>query len=161
MTTGQDQPLLNTGADPRVVLIAVDASAGAEKVIAAGARLLRSLPAATIHVVHVFKTSRFDRSRAGTSAPATDAIEDAKEYLAFHVKSTRRQCRNEVMGHFLIGDPATEILRLAAEVKTDLLIVGTHDYAGFERFLLGSIAETLMRKAGCSVLVVRPPPHRD
>jgi nucleotide-binding universal stress UspA family protein len=36
------------------------------------------------------------------------------------------------------------------------LVIGTHDHAGFERLILGSTAETLMRKAGCSVLVVRP-----
>lgn len=161
MATDQDTPLLNTGADPRVVLIAVDASSGASKVISAGARLCRSLPHAVIHVAHVFRTNRFDRSRAGTSAPASEALEDAKEYLEFHVKSAKKQCRNEIRGHFLVGEPVSEILKLASEIKTDLLVVGTHDYAGFERLLLGSIAETLMRKAGCSVLVVRPPPHRD
>jgi len=44
-------------------------------------------------------------------------------------------------------------------LDVDLLIVGTHDYVGFERFLLGSVAENLMRKAGCPVLIVRPKAH--
>jgi nucleotide-binding universal stress UspA family protein len=55
-----------------------------------------------------------------------------------------------------VGDPTGEILRVRSEIKADMLVVGTHDHSGFERLLLGSIAETLMRKAGCSVFIVRP-----
>jgi nucleotide-binding universal stress UspA family protein len=58
-----------------------------------------------------------------------------------------------------MGDPATEVLRIVTSIDADLLLVGTHDYVGFERFLLGSVAETLMRKAGCPELVVRPKSH--
>jgi nucleotide-binding universal stress UspA family protein len=130
-------------------------------VLNSGARLARSFPTAIVHVVHVFRTSRFDRARAGTQAPAADAIADAKEHLEFHVRSARKVCRNDVRGHFLIGDPVAEVKKLATEIKADLLVVGTHDHTGFERFLLGSIAETLMRQVGCSVYVVRPAPHRD
>ena len=60
----------------------------------------------------------------------------------------------------LVGDPTAEIKKLASEVSADLLVIGTHDYHGFERLLLGSIAETLMRNVTCSVLIVRPTPHR-
>lgn len=38
----------------------------------------------------------------------------------------------------------------------DLLIVGTHGRRGFDRVLLGSVAEQLVRRAGCPVLVARP-----
>jgi universal stress protein A len=55
-----------------------------------------------------------------------------------------------------MGDPQTEILRICDQVSTDLLVIGTHDYHGLERLILGSIAETLVRKAHCSVMVVRP-----
>jgi nucleotide-binding universal stress UspA family protein len=55
-----------------------------------------------------------------------------------------------------VGDPVAEILRMSQELEADFLVVGTHDATGFERLLLGSIAETLMRKAPCSVMVVRP-----
>jgi len=161
MTAEGETPLHNSASDPRVVLIAVDASGGAPAIVNAGARLARSFPTATVHVVHVFRTSRFDRARAGTSGPPADAIQDAKETVEFHVRSARKVCRNEVRGHFLIGDPVGEVTKLAKEVKADLLVVGTHDHTGLERFLLGSIAETLMRHVHCSVYVVRPAPHRD
>ena len=53
------------------------------------------------------------------------------------------------------GDPAREIARLAEELPADLLVLGTHGRAGFERFLLGSVTERLLRRAPCPVLTVR------
>ncbi len=96
----------------------------------------------------------------GTPTGNTDMIEDAKEQLEYHVRSIRKQCRAQVNGHFVLGDPAAEVLRLATDLDADLLVVGTHDYVGLERFLLGSVAESLMRKAGCPVLIVRPKAHK-
>lgn len=161
MEAEQGTPLHNSPSDPRVVLIAVDASGNAPMVVNTGARLVRSLPEAAVHIVHVFRTSRFDRARAGSPAPPTDAIEDAKEHVDYHVRSARKVCRNEVRGHFLVGDPVAEVVKLAGDLRTDLLVLGTHDHTGLERFLLGSIAETLMRQVRCSVFVVRPTPHRE
>lgn len=153
MAQNASEALLNTGLEPKVVLVAIDASGSADHVVAIAARLIRALPAATLHIVHVFRTSRLDR----LPTPNSEVIEEAKEQLEYHVRAARKQCRNEVRPHFLLGDPTNEVLRLASEIQTDLLVVGTHDYRGFERFLLGSIAETIMRKATCSVLIVRRP----
>jgi nucleotide-binding universal stress UspA family protein len=50
------------------------------------------------------------------------------------------------------GDPAREILAEAA--SADLIVMGTHGRSGFERFVLGSVAETVVRKAPCSVLTI-------
>jgi nucleotide-binding universal stress UspA family protein len=149
-------PLRNTDDDPNVIVCAVDSSNGANRVLSMSARLARAFPAAALHVAHVFRTSRFDRAHAAAPAPNADALADAKEHLEFQVRSARAQCRNDVTGHFQVGDPTTEILRMVSELKAQLLVIGTHDNAGFERLILGSTAETLMRKAGCSVFVVRP-----
>ena len=50
------------------------------------------------------------------------------------------------------GDVATEIL--AAAATADLLVVGTHGRSGFERLVLGSVAERLLRQAPCPLLIV-------
>jgi nucleotide-binding universal stress UspA family protein len=52
------------------------------------------------------------------------------------------------------GSPATEILSHEADLKADLLVMGTHGRSGFERLLLGSITEKVIRKARCPVLTV-------
>ena len=52
------------------------------------------------------------------------------------------------------GNAAPEILALASEIGADLIVIGTHGRSGFERFLLGSVAEKVLRKAACPVLTV-------
>jgi nucleotide-binding universal stress UspA family protein len=47
------------------------------------------------------------------------------------------------------------IVRLAKEVKADLIVLGTHGRSGVSRLVLGSVAEGVMRKAPCPVLTVR------
>lgn len=160
MTSDASESLRNTGDEPSVILVAVDSSNGANRVLSTAARIARSFPQAQLHVMHVLRTSRFDRAHAGALAAAPDALADAKDHLEFFVRAARAQCRNAVTGHFGIGSPGDEILRLRVELEADMLVVGTHDHEGFERLLLGSVAETLVRKAGCSVLVVRPGKHQ-
>jgi nucleotide-binding universal stress UspA family protein len=58
------------------------------------------------------------------------------------------------------GSPATEILSHAVDLKADLLVMGTHGRSGFERLLLGSVTEKVIRKASCPVLTV-PRHHHD
>ena len=52
------------------------------------------------------------------------------------------------------GNTAVEILEQATSMKADLLVIGTHGRSGFERLLLGSVAEKVLRKASCPVLTV-------
>jgi len=54
------------------------------------------------------------------------------------------------------GRASDEIVRTAAEKKADLIVMGTHGYAGFSHALLGSTAERVVRKARCPVLTVKP-----
>lgn len=58
--------------------------------------------------------------------------------------------------HVQISDPVHAITQLATDVQANLIIVGTHGRKGLARFLLGSVAEGVVRHAPCPVLVVRP-----
>jgi universal stress protein A len=58
------------------------------------------------------------------------------------------------------GDPATEILREARESNCDLIVLGTHGRTGLAHLLMGSVAEKVVRKASCPVLVAKAP-HLD
>jgi nucleotide-binding universal stress UspA family protein len=57
--------------------------------------------------------------------------------------------------HARIGKPAVEILTLSRDVGADLIIVGTKGLTGVERLVLGSVAERVVREAGCTVEVAR------
>ena len=52
------------------------------------------------------------------------------------------------------GDPAVAILKDAGRLSADLIVLGTHGRKGFERWLLGSVAERVLREAPCPVLTV-------
>ncbi len=52
------------------------------------------------------------------------------------------------------GAPAVEILRLADENDAEVIVIGTRGRTGIEKLLLGSVAERVVRKATCAVMVV-------
>jgi len=63
--------------------------------------------------------------------------------------------RVEVDHHVLEGDPTAEILNAATKMNADVIVMGTHGNSGLTRLLVGSVAESVMRKAPCPVLTVR------
>lgn len=57
----------------------------------------------------------------------------------------------------LLGEPAREIVQLAVQEDVDLVVMGTHGRTGLSRLLMGSVAETVVRRAHCPVLTVKQP----
>lgn len=57
------------------------------------------------------------------------------------------------------GVPFHEICRYAKQQSIDLLVLGTHGRTGLAHFLLGSVAERVVRSSPCPVLTVRHPEH--
>lgn len=58
--------------------------------------------------------------------------------------------------HLSTEYPAAGISQLAADLEAELIVVGTHGRRGLQRFMLGSVAESVVRLAQVPVLVVRP-----
>lgn len=80
---------------------------------------------------------------------AQDAVAAAMEDLA----STRAKLSESIS--VLLKSPKTVILEEAGEWGADLIVVGSHGRRGLERFLLGSVAESVATHAECSVEVIR------
>jgi hypothetical protein len=57
------------------------------------------------------------------------------------------------------GSPVLDICAFAREHNIDLIITSTHGFTGFKHVLIGSIAEQVVRRAPCSILVVPSHPH--
>jgi len=55
------------------------------------------------------------------------------------------------------GDPKSKIIDQATQWNADLIVLGSHGRKGFDRFLLGSVSESVSRHASCSVEIVRLP----
>ena len=56
-----------------------------------------------------------------------------------------------------LGDAASEIVGTANEENIDLIVIATHGLTGWRRFMFGSVAEKVVRLAGCAVLTIREP----
>jgi nucleotide-binding universal stress UspA family protein len=142
-------------AKPRyVILAAIDESTSADLVLAQTAQIARSTVGPELHVLHV--PDRFTQADVTTT---TFDLDHSRRYLDDQARSLRDMSRAPVIGHILEHEPATAILQLAASLDADLVVVGTSDKRGPERWLLGSVAQKVMHRASCAVLVVRPKDH--
>jgi len=71
------------------------------------------------------------------------------EALSEHVKPDV-----PVHRHLEIGDPAHEIIKLADQIKPDVIVIATHGRTGLKRFIYGSVAEAVVRRSPCAVLTI-------
>ena len=55
------------------------------------------------------------------------------------------------------GEAAAEIVKVAKLWSADLIVIGSHGRHGFDRLILGSVAESVSRSAPCPVLVIKVP----
>ena len=55
----------------------------------------------------------------------------------------------------LSGDPSDAVAACAAQIKADLIVIGSHGRTGLPRLFLGSVAEGVLRKSPVPVLVIR------
>ena len=72
------------------------------------------------------------------------------ERLAAPIRARELQVETRV----LVGDPSREIETAAEALPADLIVMGTHGRGGFERLVMGSVAEKMLRRAPCPVLIV-------
>lgn len=68
---------------------------------------------------------------------------------------------NRVVIATRFGSPFLEIIRYAREHFIDMIVMGTHGRTGLKHMVIGSIAEKVVRKAGCPVLTIRPSAWRE
>lgn len=86
------------------------------------------------------------------------ARENAKRVLEQTAEKVRGLCRSDgvaIITDTLFGSPESRLVETAEQAGTDLIIIGSHGYNAWERLLLGSISDSVVRHAPCSVLVVR------
>lgn len=57
--------------------------------------------------------------------------------------------------HLLIGNPADEVIEYAKREQVDMIVMASHGRTGVLRFLMGSVAERVVREAPCPVVTVK------
>ena len=143
------------GNPPKNILVPIDFSESAEKAARAACTLAQST-GATVHLLHAYVIP---------VEPAGLASTVSRQYIEQFVAESRAQLqelakkagRAATMGPFLVesGDPREVIIEVAKKLRAELIVMGTHGRRGITRALIGSVAESVVRTAPCSVLVVR------
>lgn len=83
-----------------------------------------------------------------------DLEKAAKDDLDVIVQEFKRVGLNAEYG-VVIGNPADSILENIEMFNVNLVIMGSHGKKGLSRLIMGSVAETVVRKANCPVLIVK------
>jgi nucleotide-binding universal stress UspA family protein len=100
----------------------------------------------------VLAGAMMEQIRSQLSAEATE--------LTSRVAASLRQRGFDAETIVREGDPRSAIVDEAAEWNADLIVVGSHGRTGLKRWLLGSVAGSIVSHAPCSVEVVRRPADR-
>ena len=136
------------------ILLAIDDSTFSEAVTQAVIQVIRPehTEVCVLHVVDLaltIPTSDEEGHRKESLKRGKDLVRRAKELLdnaGYKLKTAAEE-----------GDPRSKIIDYATSWKANLVLVGSHGRKGLDRFLMGSVAESVARHAPCSVLIVRIP----
>lgn len=139
---------------PITLLAAVDYSELSPVVIAYSIDLMRQNLAGQAHFLHVSPTP------PASHAENTRRNAQLLTWISDRLKETERVPESvTLVAHEAHGDAAKVIVQTASELEADVVIVGTHGRTGVQRVMMGSTAESVVRHAGCPVLVVRHKSH--
>lgn len=137
------------------ILLPTDGSDGTATIAEHAGSLARQYDA-TVHVLSVADTR--NRFEGPTMGLGTDAWEDAERDRAERAVDDAVDALPEsvaVERHVESGVPHTEILEYADVAGIDLIVMGTHGRTGIDHYLIGSIAERVVRQSPDPVVTVR------
>lgn len=133
------------------ILIATDGSDSVSRAVAVALDLADRFDA-TVHAMSVVDTDEVDSSPDVVRDQLRDALsEQADDALSAISDSTDQPVTTAVRE----GRPATEISQYAREIDADVVATGTRGRHGENRFLIGSVAERVVRTCPVPVLTVR------
>jgi len=146
------------------ILVATDFGEAADSALAYGRELATKF-GATLHVLHVAENvyiTAFGAETYASFAPdlQRDIEESAHRRLNEAVIDSDGTGPRTVPAVMTSGSPAFAIIDYANDHEIDLIVMGTHGRGTLGHFLMGSVAERVVRLAGCPVLTIRQP-ERD
>jgi nucleotide-binding universal stress UspA family protein len=127
------------------------------------AQAIEDYPDADLHLLHVIDfveagyaaspdvgmANYMNEWEKAARARADELFEDARETAA------AAGFEGDVETTVEVGPPSRTIVEYARDNDVDYVVMGCHGRAGVSRVLLGSVAETVVRRSPCPVLVVR------
>jgi len=138
------------------ILIATDGSENAGKAASYGIGIAKAT-GAEVYALYVVSTEH-----AGTSRTVMGWTEAFEKYLTYkggvatdYVQDLGNKAGIKVEAVHLRGSPAEKIIEYAEKNNIDLIVMGTQGLTGIKRFLIGSVAENVLRYSKVSVMIIR------
>jgi nucleotide-binding universal stress UspA family protein len=142
------------------IVVGTDGSAGAHIAVDAAIELAR-LTGATLHVVHGHKLASAYHLAAAFEVGVVPNVVEADEAI---LAESHRICEEAVTqaghvgvaaeAHYVAGDAADALVRVATDTKADLIVVGNRGMTGTRRFVLGSVPNKVSHHCPTSLLIV-------
>jgi nucleotide-binding universal stress UspA family protein len=134
----------------RKILCPIDFSPASDAALRWGADLARQVKG-EVDVIHSWQLSAY-------AEPTSELAKESKRQLTESVAAAIARCQLEklvVRTHLRLGPPEEEIIKCVAELGSDLIVMATSGRTGIQHFLIGSVAERVMRSAPVPVVTVR------
>ena len=140
------------------ILVPVDFSDYSSEMVAFAADLAGRYEA-SLHLLHVHQPMTYtlpDNQVVLTASQLSQIYETLKKRLNDLKQAAQGALPTPIETTLLEGFAATEIVRFANDSGCDLIVMGTHGRTGVKHWLIGSVAERVVRTSSCPVLTVHP-----
>jgi nucleotide-binding universal stress UspA family protein len=137
------------------ILVAMDGSEASQRALSQAVDLAK-LCNAKLHTIYVVETGLFSSlPMEGTVEIMYSVLEKEGEEVMERAKKYATEKSITVITHMKQGHAGSEILALAEEEKSDLIIVGSHGKSNTDRLLIGSVSTFVVTHSTVTTMVVR------
>jgi len=143
------------------VLVPTDFSDTARRALTYGISFAQEFGAELL-LVHVVENLTVGYASDLFPVPMAEVFEEISGYAKSELAKLAAEAREKgisVREVVAQGKPSAEIVRIAAEEQTDIIVLGTHGKGMLDKALFGSTTERVIRKAPCPVLSCRLHEH--
>ena len=137
------------------ILVAMDGSEASQRAMSQAVDLAK-LCNAKLHTIYVVETGLFSSlPMEGTVEIMYSVLEKEGEEVMERAKIYASEKSITAITHMKQGHAGSEILALAEEEKSDLIIVGSHGKSNTDRLLIGSVSTFVVTHSTVTTMVVR------
>ena len=145
---------MNAETFPMKLLLTVDGIEGISYTMKTAVDLAKKTDS-ELHVIHVGMLSRWTHPDTLSEAQYAQLKEEAQARLDRSVQQIKDMEGTVTESYVRMGKVDGEIIKLSEEISADIIVIGNREQNTASRILLGNDAESIVRHAPCTVMVVR------
>lgn len=145
---------------PYRIVVGIDFTEASNEALKTALTVLNASPHAELHLTHVVIEASASRRLDEDDSLLTASYKKLRAFLleeSLSMPGTDRFERQVIYHVRLATDAAKALEQVAFDVSADLVVVGTHERKGLEKWVLGSVADSLLKGGRVPLLVARVP----